>query len=33
MVAADPPPAPLTAEEETRIKQLMSAEPASDRPT
>jgi cytochrome c-type biogenesis protein CcmH len=33
MVAADPSPAPLTAEEETRIKQLMSAEPASDRPT
>src|ERR1700749_5089242 len=31
MVAADPSPAPLTAEEEARIKQFMSAEPASDR--
>jgi cytochrome c-type biogenesis protein CcmH len=31
MAAADPSPPPLTAEEQARIEQLMSTEPASDR--
>jgi cytochrome c-type biogenesis protein CcmH len=32
VASADPSPPQLTVEEEVRIKQLMSAEPASDRP-
>ncbi|HVX75849.1 MAG TPA: cytochrome c-type biogenesis protein [Bradyrhizobium sp.] len=32
IASADPSPPQLTAEEEARIKRLMSAEPASDRP-